>query len=491
MAEQVKRSLLHEQVASRLREEIVTGRLPAGHRLRQDALARRFGVSRLPIRDALKALHAEGLIAVSREGATVGHLPLKDLEDVYEMRFLLEPLNAQIAVPRLTINDIEEMERCLRPDGSERRAEPGVVPAARPVPHGPRRGLRTTTAPGRDDRDPAPRVGALHTGLPGRQPARRSPGGSTRAHPRGDASTLRHGRGGASQGPPRFHQGLAHALRGPGSLPRRGTPTHGNHGLSGAPQRSQDEAVLKIFGRRFRALDLGHELSDEIPVYPGRMKVATWWHLTHEESLMRMGDTDFWGYGLKGMSLCEHVSTHVGAVFHFNPNRPDLSVDAISLSTMITPAAWLDLSLGRLQVALDEADVTLEAGMTLLHFTGAERFWGEDPKKLVTQYPGMSEEASRWLLDQGIVNLCNDAFSIDNPTNARYPNHQAFARRRQRHLTIGSRRAGPARRLLFVEGGRRESHARARFRMGEALDPRERGRSDLRAHAVEPPDARG
>ncbi|MGH2776639.1 MAG: cyclase family protein, partial [Actinomycetota bacterium] len=91
--------------------------------------------------------------------------------------------------------------------------------------------------------------------------------------------------------------------------------------------------TLEVFGRRLRVLDLGHELSDDIPVYPGHMKVATWWHLTHEESLMRMGDTDFWGYGVRGMSLCEHVSTHVDAIFHFNPTRPDLTIDTVPLST--------------------------------------------------------------------------------------------------------------------------------------------------------------
>ena len=42
--------------------------------------------------------------------------------------------------------------------------------------------------------------------------------------------------------------------------------------------------VLDVFGKRLRVLDLGHELSDDMPVYPGHMKVATWWHLTHEES---------------------------------------------------------------------------------------------------------------------------------------------------------------------------------------------------------------
>jgi kynurenine formamidase len=195
---------------------------------------------------------------------------------------------------------------------------------------------------------------------------------------------------------------------------------------------------VEILGRRLLALDLGHELADDIPVYPGHMKVATWWHLTHEESRMRMGDTDFWGYGVKGMSLCEHVSTHVDAIHHFNPNRPDLTVDTIPLSTMLTPAAWIDLSfveprtdvsLDQLQQALRAAEVAPEPGSTLLYYTGAERLWDDDPAAFLTQYPGMGAEASRWLLDQGIVNLCTDAISTDNPANLGYPNHRAHGER--------------------------------------------------------------
>ena len=209
--------------------------------------------------------------------------------------------------------------------------------------------------------------------------------------------------------------------------------------------RRKETAVLRIFGRRMNVLDLSHELSDDIPVYPGHMKVATWWHLTHEESVMRMGETDFWGYGVRGMSLCEHVSTHVDAVSHFNPRRPELSVETIPLSTMITPAAWVDLSfveprtdigLDQLKRALDEGAVTIEPGSTLLYYTGVERYWKDDPKRLLTRYPGMGEEASRWLLDQGIVNLCTDAVSTDNPANLRYPNHRAHGERLVVHTEL-------------------------------------------------------
>jgi kynurenine formamidase len=200
----------------------------------------------------------------------------------------------------------------------------------------------------------------------------------------------------------------------------------------------RDEQVVDFLGRRMRVLDLGHELGDDIPVYPGHMKVATWWHLTHEESVARMGDTDFWGYGVKGMSLCEHVSTHVDAIFHFNPNRPDLAADAIPLQTMFTPAAWIDLSfveprtdisLDQLRRGLDEARVEVRPGSTLLYYTGVEKLWHSDPKRFLTDYPGMGEEASRWLLDRGIVNLCTDAVSTDNPANLRYPNHRAHGER--------------------------------------------------------------
>lgn len=200
----------------------------------------------------------------------------------------------------------------------------------------------------------------------------------------------------------------------------------------------RESEILDVLGRRMHVLDLGHEISPDIPIYPGHMKVAMWWHLTHEESLMRLGETDFWGYGVKGMSLCEHVSTHVDGIFHFNPTRPDLTVDTIPLSTMITPAAWIDLSfaeprtditLDQLRRGLDDAGVTVEQGSTLLYHTGVERHWPQDAKTYNTQYPGMGEEASHWLLDQGIVNLCTDAVSTDNPANVRYPNHRAHGER--------------------------------------------------------------
>lgn len=204
--------------------------------------------------------------------------------------------------------------------------------------------------------------------------------------------------------------------------------------------------AVELFGRRVWVLDLSREISPEIPIYPGHAKVAFWWHLTHEEVRRSRihPDSPFGGYGVMGIAMCDHVSTHVDAVYHFNRERPDLTVDRIPLDKLITPAAWIDLSfvpprthitLDHLQRALASAQVTLRPGMTLLCYTGASEYWN-DPFRFNSEYPGFDEESSRWLLDQGIVNLCTDAASTDNPADNHYPNHRVHGERGVIHTEI-------------------------------------------------------
>lgn len=197
------------------------------------------------------------------------------------------------------------------------------------------------------------------------------------------------------------------------------------------------EATIEFFGKKLHFLELNREISPEMPHYPGHMKTNFWWHLTHEECVMRLGKTPFEGYAVKGIVTCDHVSTHVDAVYHFNKHRPDLTVDAIPISTMITPAAWIDVShvpprthikLADVKDAIAKANVTLRPGMTLLYYTGADRMWN-DPLKFVSQYPGLDAEATAWILDQGVVNVCTDATSLDNPADITYPNHTVHGKR--------------------------------------------------------------
>jgi kynurenine formamidase len=207
------------------------------------------------------------------------------------------------------------------------------------------------------------------------------------------------------------------------------------------PAIRQEQEVLELFGKKIVALDLGREISPEMPHYPGHMKTAFWWHLTHAECKMRLGETPFGGYGVKGIVMCDHVSTHVDAVYHFNKDRPDLTVDTISLQNLVTPAAWIDLSfvpprshitLTQVREALGAAGVTLSSGMTLLYDVGVHDSWNDAPT-YVSQYPGLDAAATEWILDQGVVNVGTDATSLDNPADMAYPNHTIHGQRLVMH----------------------------------------------------------
>lgn len=211
------------------------------------------------------------------------------------------------------------------------------------------------------------------------------------------------------------------------------------------PRRYSDFAEITFFGKRLKVLDLSRELSPDIPVYPGHMKVAMWTHMTHEESRLRLGDTPFRGYAVKGISLCDHDSTHLDAVYHYNPDRPDLTIDVFPIEKSFTDAVWIDVSdvparthitLDRVRVGMEKAGIAqLPDGGTLLYYTGAAKLW-PDSIAFNTRYPGLDAEASRWILDQGIINILTDAPSTDNPADLTYPNHTVCAEYLVNHTEI-------------------------------------------------------
>ncbi|MCC6609764.1 MAG: GntR family transcriptional regulator [Burkholderiales bacterium] len=82
---------LGDRVYATLREYIRTGRIPAGQRLQEAALAAQLGVSRTPVREALARLTSEGLVVADGRSFTRPELTVTDIEDIYALRFLLEP----------------------------------------------------------------------------------------------------------------------------------------------------------------------------------------------------------------------------------------------------------------------------------------------------------------------------------------------------------------------------------------------------------------
>jgi DNA-binding GntR family transcriptional regulator len=98
-----------ERLLSRLRHEILRGGIEPGGPLRQDEIAARHGVSKIPVREALLQLVAEGLVtAQPNRGFTVSQLRPQEAEEILEIRALLECQAVRIAMPRLTDADIAQ-----------------------------------------------------------------------------------------------------------------------------------------------------------------------------------------------------------------------------------------------------------------------------------------------------------------------------------------------------------------------------------------------
>lgn len=99
-------------IADLLRDEIISGQLPAGSNLRQQHVAQRFAVSRIPVRDALRRLAAEGLVRIEpNKGASVTTLSPSDLTEIYEMRIAAETLAIRKAIPHLTNAQLSKAEK--------------------------------------------------------------------------------------------------------------------------------------------------------------------------------------------------------------------------------------------------------------------------------------------------------------------------------------------------------------------------------------------
>jgi len=111
----IPRTSLTQAVAERLREMILRGELKEGEQLRQDAIAANFQVSRIPVREALRQLEAEGLIEIfAHRGAVVSSLSSEEIEELFDIRALLECEVLRLSIPNLTEADLDTAEEILR-----------------------------------------------------------------------------------------------------------------------------------------------------------------------------------------------------------------------------------------------------------------------------------------------------------------------------------------------------------------------------------------
>ncbi|SNT50521.1 DNA-binding transcriptional regulator, GntR family [Asanoa hainanensis] len=105
---------LRDQVLAALRKGIISGDYPPGERLTEDRLAEDFGVSRNPVREALRVAEAEGFVVIlPRRGAVVASPSSATIHDIFAVRERLEPLAARLAAERAAPSDVTSLRGVL------------------------------------------------------------------------------------------------------------------------------------------------------------------------------------------------------------------------------------------------------------------------------------------------------------------------------------------------------------------------------------------
>src|SRR5687767_1427855 len=102
----------------------MAGTIPEGQQLRQEALAADLGVSRIPVREALRQLEAEGFVSIaSHRGAVVSKLSLDEIAELFELRIRLECWLLGLAIPQMRDGDLEQAKAALETMISNRKIE--------------------------------------------------------------------------------------------------------------------------------------------------------------------------------------------------------------------------------------------------------------------------------------------------------------------------------------------------------------------------------
>ena len=107
----IRSTVLHEQVARQLRAMLVEGRIPAGAKLNERELSEKLQVSRTPLREAIKQLAAEGLVALlPHRGAVAIELDEQEVSHSFELLAALEGLSGELAAQRITEAEVQAVK---------------------------------------------------------------------------------------------------------------------------------------------------------------------------------------------------------------------------------------------------------------------------------------------------------------------------------------------------------------------------------------------
>jgi len=187
-------------------------------------------------------------------------------------------------------------------------------------------------------------------------------------------------------------------------------------------------------------VDLSQEIYTGMPVYPGHLKTVIFTHVSHEETARQLG-TGF-SYHASGILMCDHGPTHIDSVSHLSRDPDAPSVDEIPLEHCVTSAICIDVSdvarqtqfgPDKIEAELERWGLDIRPGDTVLFHTGHYAQYYGTPE-YATHQPGLTREATEYIIDKGAVNFGVDCTSPDMWLDKTYPCHTVCAERKVTHI---------------------------------------------------------
>ena len=188
-----------------------------------------------------------------------------------------------------------------------------------------------------------------------------------------------------------------------------------------------------------RLIDLSVEIYQGMTVYPGHLKTVIFQHATHEETRERFEGG--FSFQTMGIMLNDNGPTHVDSFSHLDPDPGAPTINQMPLELFYGDAICIDVSHKKPRTDIDAADLDealkrsgleLRRGdILLLHTAAFNRYFGKP--EYLTQFPGLGEAGSMWLVERGVKTFGVDSPTPDNPASRTYPCHMMCRKHRITH----------------------------------------------------------
>lgn len=178
-----------------------------------------------------------------------------------------------------------------------------------------------------------------------------------------------------------------------------------------------------------RLIDLSQDIYQGMQVYPGHLKTVVFQHATHEETAPRFEGG--FSFQTMGFMMNDNGPTHVDSFSHLDPHPEAPTIDQMPLEVFYGEAICLDLShieprsyieAEDLDRALQRSGLEVRQGdIVLLHTATYDRHQGTP--EYLTEFPGLGESGSMWMVERGVKAFGVDSSTPDNPISRTYPCH--------------------------------------------------------------------